>query len=190
MRTLNALILSIVLVGACSGIQSPIGDTTFVTTDTIDDSYTTGGGRFDSGPAVYVVAKAKEHQGATVLCAIWTNGKPDAASQNYIDAAVDGLRIEIDGQTLVDGVRHFPHLEFKGDVAGSQADCMTTELPWQPQYSDTPVEIVARLFLRRKDRETIVRFAAAPLPRLTDGSVPPPNEPVVNREGAPLPERR
>ncbi|MEM7743776.1 MAG: hypothetical protein AAF409_08705 [Pseudomonadota bacterium] len=138
-----------------------------MTTITVDESFRTVGGAFDSGPVIYVVAKAVEIGGLTGACALWTTQSTNGSVLYEFENAAQAIRLDFDGETLIHGVSSFPRVSYQPSVLGETASCKLTDRPWQKGDEEQSVDIVVTRYQNRPSREVLVRFGPAELPTLT-----------------------
>ena len=156
-------LISLMPVVALLGCASPVS---YVATETIDASFASGGGQFDSGPSIHVVAKAKEISGRVGACAIWATQGGNAGVESEFDAAAQGVELWLADNMLVSDVVRFPQVGFKDDMNGVAASCMDTGLAWTEAYADHQIRIEVRNYQRRQSCGIAISFGRASLPSL------------------------
>ncbi|MEL6337012.1 MAG: hypothetical protein AAFQ88_10280 [Pseudomonadota bacterium] len=131
------LFAAALMLGGCSTARVVAGG------DTVDNSYTVGGMRWQGGGGVYVVAKAMERDGKIAVCGAYTTDGLKAHVVRYTPEILSGMIVEVDGQRAFQNVSFFNGFNHDDDWVGQPTTCAVTDLPWVEGLTAGVVEIIS-----------------------------------------------
>ena len=114
---------------------------TSVGTDPIDPRYSIGGGQWDSGRGITVVARAFERNGVTVICGAWTIDSQSGLTRDYNDDVLEAGSVFLDGDRAVQNLSFMRLVPYSDNIAGEQANCVAAGLPWKADYATAPARV-------------------------------------------------
>ncbi len=126
--TRSALALGL-LVAACTPYVS-------VGTDTVAPGYVTGGGEWNSGGGITVVARAFERGGATVVCGVWTTDRQSVLTIHLNEDVMEAASVFIGNKRVVHGLRFMARVPYSGNISGAQANCVASSVPWRAEFAE------------------------------------------------------
>lgn len=133
--------------------------------DTVGPGYVTGGGTWDSGGGITVAARALERNGATVLCGAWATDRQSALSLLFNEEVMEAGALLLGGRPAIRGLGFMARVPDPAQLAGGQARCIASGLPWQPGYAAGPeIRLPPLSFVASRDRPVVVRFRPGPRP--------------------------
>lgn len=165
MKSMTALACVAMLVAAgCAGTLGAerIG------TEAVTADYTTAGGQWNVGGQVYVLARAREHQGRLAICGLWAaHTSTEALTFNH--EVVYAGAIELDGDRVLTGLSFLPEARFADDLTGRTATCVVTGRVWQPGDGEAVLDIVLprRQITTDSRAGNTLRFRETAVPSLT-----------------------
>ena len=124
----GALVLGLVA-GGCTR-QTSVG------TDTVGPGYVTGGGEWNSGGGITVVARAFERGGATVVCGAWTTDRQSVLSINQNDDAMETGSVYAGNTRLVMNLAFMARVPYADNISGAQANCVASTVPWRAEFAE------------------------------------------------------
>ncbi len=130
---LAACAAGVVLVGCATA--------TSVGTDPIDPRYSLGGGQWDSGGGITIVARAFERNGVTVVCGAWTMDRQSVVSSDFNGNVMEAGSVFLDGDRAVQNLSFMRQLPYSDNIAGKQANCVASSLAWKADYATAPARI-------------------------------------------------
>ena len=151
----------LVLLAACTQVER-------TDSDVIDASYGVGGGAFDSGPVLYIIAGVRERAGKTVVCGAWALDGRSGLLAHSSHEVLDGARITAGGQTLMSGLIDFRKLRFRQNQTGRKANCFITEVPWLPDFAARQPAIETIMYQSRTSRREVTRYDPGPVARIVN----------------------
>ena len=127
----------------CAAVLALVGCATVtpVGTDPIDLRYSVGGGQWDSGRGITVVARAFERNGVTVICGAWTIDSQGGLTRDYNDDVLEAGSVFLDGDRAVQNLSFMRLVPYSDNIAGEQANCVATGLPWKTDYATVPARV-------------------------------------------------
>jgi hypothetical protein len=125
-----------------------------VGTDPIDLRYSIGGGQWDSGRGITVVARAFERNGVTVICGAWTIDSQSGLTRDYNDDVLEAGSVFLDGDRAVQNLSFMRLVPYSDNIAGEQANCVAASLPWKADYVAVPTRVRIPRMAFRLDEET------------------------------------
>ena len=161
---LRAITVCVLFLSACGGPPKIAG------TDALDQNYVLGGGEFDDGGEIVVAAAARDFGGRIAVCAVFIEEPLNTTQGRFVPDILDSGRIQINGETVLSGLKNLPSIRRRGNVAGAPTACYLTGKTW----TDGPVDlqVIIPTFSIRTDRQEATSFRQAPV-SLTIG--PPPS---------------
>ena len=127
-----------------------------VGTDPIDLRYSVGGGQWDSGGGITIAARAFEQNGVTVICGAWTMDRQSGLTHDYNDDVLEAGSVFLDGDRAVQNLSFMRLVPYSDNIAGEQANCVATGLPWKADYAAAPARVrMPRMAFRLDDRPAI-----------------------------------
>ena len=129
------IVFGLLAVAGCAAALPPVG------TDRIGTGYTTGGGAWDSGGGITVVARAVERDGVTAVCGAWMTDRQSALSVNFNEDVLQAGSAFAGEQRLVNGLAFMRRTDFRDDLSGQTANCVATSLPWQASFGAEPLDL-------------------------------------------------
>lgn len=168
----RCLLVIPLLLAACASPPKPVGK------DTVDPSYTAGGGKFENGGPVIIAAAARDFGGQMAICAIRINDFEGTLQKRAIESVLEAGRIEVNGDVVLRNFRRLPLTRSKTDVSGSQADCFTTDTTWTNDPKE--IEIIIPQYRDRSSNTEQIHFRRQPV----DFEIKPeaPTAPAVDPE--------
>lgn len=139
---LGAAAVSLLVMGCGAGVKQTLPS------EAIDGRYGGAAASFrNDGGRVIILARAKEHQGLTAVCAAYFT-KDGVGPAQFVDEAAKGSKVIIGGDTILVGVRFANRLPDNSEPEGQRATCVSTSAPWKASYEgqQTVVRIVPRKF--------------------------------------------
>ncbi len=127
---------------------------TSVGTDPIDSRYSVGGGEWGSGGGITIVARAFERNGVTVICGAWTMDRQSALSTLWNDDVLEAGSVFLDGDRAVQNLSFMRRVPYSDNIAGDQANCVATGLPWKADYVVVPARVRMPRMVFNLDAET------------------------------------
>ncbi len=129
----RALIFGALVLGlVAGGCTRPSG----VGTDTVGPGYVTGGGEWNSGGGITVVARAFERGGATVVCGAWTTDRQSVLSINQNDDAMETGSVYAGNTRLVMNLAFMARVPYADNISGAQANCVASTVPWRAEFAE------------------------------------------------------
>ncbi len=114
---------------------------TSVGTDPIDPRYSVGGGEWNSGGGITIVARAFERNGVTVICGAWTMDRQSGLTRDYNDDVLEAGSVFLDGDRAVQNLSFMRLVPYSDNIAGEQANCLAAGLPWKVNYAVVPARV-------------------------------------------------
>ena len=112
-----------------------------VGTDPIDSRYSVGGGEWDSGGGITIAARAFERNGVTVICGAWTMDRQSVLTSELNDNVMEAGSVFLDGDRAVQNLSFMRMVPYSDNIAGEQANCVATGLPWKANYAAAPARV-------------------------------------------------
>ena len=112
-----------------------------VGTDPIDPRYSVGGGEWNSGGGITIVARAFERNGATVICGAWTMDRQSGMTSELNDDVLAAGSVFLDGDRAVQNLSFMRLVPYSDNIAGEQANCVATGLSWKVDYTTAPARV-------------------------------------------------
>ncbi len=141
-----------------------------VGTDPIDSRYSVGGGEWSSGGGITIAARAFERNGVTVICGAWTMDRQSVVTSELNDFVLEAGSIFLDGDRAVSNLSFMRLVRYSDNIAGEQANCVASGLPWKADYAAAPARVriprmaftldlrpVNRVVFRETQRAEIIR---------------------------------
>ncbi len=152
-RTLLVRCAAGLALAGCATV-TPVG------TDPIDLRYSVGGGQWNSGRGITVVARAFERNGVAVICGAWTIDSQSGLTRDYNDDVLEAGSVFLDGDRAVQNLSFMRRVPYSDNIAGEQANCVATGLPWKADYDAAPARIrMPRMaFVLDADPMHVVKF--------------------------------
>jgi hypothetical protein len=158
----KAALLVRTVLAACAAGLALVGcaTATSVGTDPIDPRYSLGGGQWDSGGGITIVARAFERNGVTVVCGAWTMDRQSVVSSDFNGNVMEAGSVFLDGDRAVQNLSFMRQLPYSDNIAGKQANCVASSLPWNADYATAPARIrMPRMnFVLDADPMHVVKF--------------------------------
>jgi hypothetical protein len=156
----RALIAAMLLTAACTRFAS-------VGTDTVGPGYVQGGGDWDSGGGITVVARVFERGGATVVCGAWTTDRQSVLTAELNDDIIETGSIHLDGDRVAWNLGFMTELRQAENLSGVQANCVASGKRWRPAFAEAEPRIhLPRLsFVLDASSRQRVTFRPGPRPR-------------------------
>ena len=123
-----SLIAVLALLGACTRYE-PAGF------ETIGPGYSVGGGMWNTGGGITVVARAFERNGATVVCGAWTTDRQSAMTYAYNSDVIQTASVYLAGERLVQNLSFMAQVPYAENISGRQARCVATAEPWRDAFA-------------------------------------------------------
>ena len=127
-RTALAL-TSAMLLAACA-------QTVAVNPERVSDDYTLGGGQWDTGGGISIVARVVERKGQTVVCGVWTTDQQGAVTANLNERVIETASIFAGDTRLVQNLSFMPRT-YQSGLKGALAGCVAAGEPWQEAFAET-----------------------------------------------------
>ncbi len=141
--------VGLALVGCTTA--TPVG------TDPIDPRYSIGGGQWSSGGGITIAARAFEWNGVTVICGAWTKDRQSVLTIQLNDNVMAAGSVFLDGDRAVQNLSFMRRVPYSENIAGEQANCVATGLPWKADYATAPARIrTPRMAFLLDDRPNLV----------------------------------
>jgi hypothetical protein len=112
-----------------------------VGTDPIDPRYSVGGGEWNSGGGITIVARAFERNGVTVICGAWTMDRQSGITSELNDDVMEAGSVFLDGDRAVQNLSFMRLVPYSDNIAGEQANCVATGRPWKADYAAAPARV-------------------------------------------------
>ena len=129
-RNLTRSTLAVVLlVAACTPYVS-------LGTDTVALGYVTGGGEWNSGGGITVVARAFERGGATVVCGAWATDRQSVLSANMNYGVMETGSVYIGRTRIVQNLVFMARVPYSDNISGAQANCVASSVPWRAEFAE------------------------------------------------------
>ncbi len=125
-----------------------------VGTDTIDPRYSIGGGQWSSGRGITVAARAFERNGVTVICGAWAMDSLSGRTRDYNDDVLEAGSVFLGGDRAVQNLSFMRRVPYSDNIAGDQANCVATGLPWKADYVVVPARVRMPRMVFNLDAET------------------------------------
>jgi hypothetical protein len=128
--------------------------------DPIDPRYSVGGGEWNSGGGITIVARAFERNGVTVICGAWTMDRQSGMTSELNDDVMEAGSVFLDGDRAVQNLSFMRLVPYSDNIAGEQANCVAAGLPWKVNYAVVParVRIPHMSFSMGRKRANVVVF--------------------------------
>jgi len=127
------------LVGCAAGLAvAGCATVTPVGTDPVDRRYSVGGGEWNSGGGITVVARAFERDGATVVCGAWTMNRQSGLTSELNYDVLEAGSVFLGRDRAVQNLSFMRLVPYSDNIAGEQANCVATGLPWKADYATAP----------------------------------------------------
>ena len=114
---------------------------TSVGTDPIDLRYSVGGGEWDSGGGITIVARAFERNGDAVVCGAWTMDRQSVVSSELNGDVLEAGSVFLDGDRAVQNLSFMRLVPYSDNIADEQANCVATGRPWKADYATTSARV-------------------------------------------------
>ena len=156
----------------CAAVLALVGCATVISvgTDTIDPRYSVGGGEWDSGGGITIAARAFERNGVAVICGAWTMDRQSVLTSELNDDVMEAGSVFLDGDRAVQNLSFMRLVPYSDNIAGEQANCVASGLPWKADYAAAPARVriprmaftldlrpVNRVVFRETQRAEIIR---------------------------------
>jgi len=145
---------------ACVGAGVPVGERA------IDPDFVVGGGSWDTGGVVFVMARAERDAGQLVICGAWTVVSESSVTIFDTPDIVEAGSILLAGDNVLHGLKRFTRLDGTENLRGQTAACLRSGRPWRPEYENAAPEV--RLVRRAIDFDDF----SGPTAIFTPGPVP------------------
>ena len=123
----------IALVGCATA--TPVG------TDQIDLRYSVGGGKWNTGGGITIVARAFERNGVTVICGAWTMDRQSVLTSKLNEQVMQAGSVYLGGDRAVQNLSFMRLVPYSNNIAGEQANCVAASLPWKADYVAVPTRV-------------------------------------------------
>ena len=125
-----------------------------VGTDPIDSRYSVGGGEWNSGGGITIVARAFERNGVAVICGAWTMDRQSGMTSELNNDVLAAGSVFLDGDRAVQNLSFMRRVPYSDNIAGEQANCVATGLSWKADYTASPARVrLPRMVFEGLDRE-------------------------------------
>ena len=125
-----------------------------VGTDPIDSRYSVGGGEWNSGGGITIVARAFERNGVAVICGAWTMDRQSGMTSELNNDVLAAGSVFLDGDRAVQNLSFMRRVPYSDNIAGEQANCVATGLSWKADYTTSPARVrLPRMVFEGLDRE-------------------------------------
>lgn len=112
-----------------------------VGTDPIDSRYSVGGGEWNSGGGITIVARAFERNGVAVICGAWTMDRQSGMTSELNNDVLAAGSVFLDGDRAVQNLSFMRRVPYSDNIAGEQANCVATGLSWKADYTTSPARV-------------------------------------------------
>ncbi|MEE8455254.1 MAG: hypothetical protein V3R90_10975 [Limibaculum sp.] len=112
-----------------------------VGTDPIDSRYSVGGGEWNSGGGITIVARAFERNGVAVICGAWTMDRQSGMTSELNNDVLEAGSVFLDGDRAVQNLSFMRRVPYSDNIAGEQANCVATGLSWKADYTTVPARV-------------------------------------------------
>jgi hypothetical protein len=112
-----------------------------VGTEPIDPRYSVGGGEWNSGGGITVVARAFERDGATVICGAWTMHQQSGLTSELNYDVLEAGSVFLGRDRAVQNLSFMRRVPYSDNIAGEQANCVATGLLWKADYATAPARV-------------------------------------------------
>jgi len=109
-----------------------------VGTDTVDPSYATGGGEWRCGGGITTVARVFERDGVAVVCGAWTTDSQSTVTSELNEDVMEAASTYIGKTRIVQNLAFMNRVRYSDNIAGAQANCVASTVPWRPEFAATP----------------------------------------------------
>lgn len=153
------------------GLAGCVTSTVPVASRTVDGSFETSGGIWNTGPTLFVVAQAYEDAGRVVVCGVRTKNGATPIEELRNRTVWSTAIVRIGDDRIFQDVSGFSEVAFSTDLTGQTAQCLRSEAPWRAAYAETPVSVrFPRLhFEEDSDGGLRVTFRTVEVPSLAGG---------------------
>lgn len=157
-----ATLLPALACAACLGIPEVASQST------VDPSYITGGGYWNDGSTITVVAKAQPEGDMLAICGAWAVNTSSALSIGYNRDVMGAGVIQLDGSNIINNLRFMNQVAYSKDLAGQSSNCTVTNIPWQDGMNDQIRIRIPRQGYDRQDPngQPLLEFRQGALPVL------------------------
>ena len=107
-----------------------------VGTDSVGPGYATGGGEWNSGGGITVVARAFERGGATVVCGAWATDRQSVLSLHMNRDVMQTASVYIGRTRIVQNLDFMARLPYSDNISGAQANCVASSVPWRAEFAE------------------------------------------------------
>ncbi len=107
-----------------------------VGTDSIGPDYATGGGEWNSGGGITVVARAFERGGATVVCGAWATDRQSVLSLHMNRDVMQTASVYIGRTRIVQNLAFMARVPYSDNISGAQANCVASSVPWRAEFAE------------------------------------------------------
>ncbi|MEM7176760.1 MAG: hypothetical protein AAGD47_06710 [Pseudomonadota bacterium] len=157
-----AALLPALACAACLGIAEVADQST------VDPSYVSGGGFWNEGSTISVVAKAEPRGDRLAICGAWAINTSSALTVGYNHDVIGAAVIQLDGSNIINNLRFMNLVPYSQNIAGQTSNCTITDIAWEPDMNDRIEIRIPRQGFERQDPtgQPLLVFRQGPLPVL------------------------
>jgi hypothetical protein len=108
-----------------------------VDAENVGTEYVTGGGEWNTGGGVTVVARVFERNGATVVCGAWTTDRQSVLTINLNYNVMEIGSVYLGRTRVVQNLGFMARVPYSDNITGAQANCVASSRPWRPEFAET-----------------------------------------------------
>lgn len=108
-----------------------------VETATVGPDYVTGGGEWNTGGGITTAVDIYERDGATVVCGAWTTDRQSVLTYNRNKEVMAVASVYAGRTRLVQDLSFMARVPYSRNIAGEQANCVRSSVPWRPEFAET-----------------------------------------------------
>lgn len=106
-----------------------------VGTATVGPDYVAGGGEWNTGGGITTAVRVFEQDGATMVCGAWATDRQSVMSAGKNDGVIEAASVYAGGKRLVHNLSFMPRASGAGNLAGAQANCVRSSVPWRAEFA-------------------------------------------------------
>ncbi len=136
----------------------------------VGSDYTIGGGEWDSGGGITIVARAFERDGTTIVCGAWTTDQQSAVSATLNENVIEAASIYAGKTRLVQNLNFMRRVRYAENIAGAPVNCVASAKPWLAEFATdgARVEIPRLQFILDDEDNNRVTFRQSARPDIVN----------------------
>lgn len=132
-----AMLKNIFAAVAIAGLFVGCAQVVSTSTSTLGSNLVVDGGKYTSGGGLTIAAELRNNQGRTMLCGAWAQSRQQSILTKNVENKVLGVAAFFAGNERIHtGFVFMNEVAPAASYVGQQANCITLERPWRPEYAN------------------------------------------------------